>query len=141
MRKLLSLLAAFAMTFSQAAAFEHSIEPVAQVYLSIPFGAPTKQEATPRLGFRVDYGYGSTFDDANARVPYSALDWRLNFDGQTSLFLNGADVGELSRRLNAAEDEGLSAVQWGAIAVGAALAGAIIFWTVSLDDRLDDWGD
>ena len=140
MRKLLSLLAAFAMTFSQAAAFEHSIEPVAQVYLSIPFGAPTKQEATPRLGFRVDYGYGSTFDDANARVPYSALDWRLNFDGQTSLFLNGADVGELSRRLNAAEDEGLSASQWVGIVLGAAAIGSIILLAVALNN-LDDWGN
>ena len=106
LRKLFALLAAFAMTASQALAFDHLTAPVGQVYFSIPFGAPTKQEATPRLGFRVDYGYGSTLDDVRARAPYSPVDWRLNLDGQTSLRLNGVDVGQLPRPLYIAEDGG-----------------------------------
>ena len=99
------------MTASQALAFDHLTEPVGLVYFSIPFGAPTKQEATPWLGFRFDYGFRPGFDDSNARAPYSLADWRLNLDGQTSLRFNGVDVGQLPRLLYAAEDKGPFA--WG----------------------------
>ncbi len=105
MRQRTALVAIFAIITSHAWAFDPSPEVVGQMYLSIPFGAATKQEATPRLGFRVVYDDGPTFADRNARVPYNLLDWRSNLDGQTTLLLNGIDVVQLSRALHAAEDE------------------------------------
>ena len=104
MRKLSALVAIFAVITSHAWAFDPSPEFVGQIYFSIPFGSATKQDVTPRLGFRVVYDDGPTFADRNARAPYNLLDWRSNFDGQTTLLLNGVDVVQLSRSLHAAED-------------------------------------
>ena len=104
MRKILALMAVFAMTASPALAFDHSTGPVGQVYFSIPFGAPTLEQAMPRLGFRFDHGQRQAFDDADGRIPYSLADWSLNLNGQSSLRLNGVDVGRLSRPLSAADD-------------------------------------
>ncbi len=114
------------MTASQALAFDHLTEPVGLVYFSIPFGAPTKQEATPWLGFRFDYGFRPAFDDSNARAPYSLADWRLNLDGQTSLRFNGVVVGQLPRSLYAAGDEGPSALDPGTAAV-IVMAGGLAY--------------
>ncbi len=68
MKNFVTLLAVFAMTISQALAFENSPGPVGQVYFSIPFGASTKQEAMPRLDFRFDHGSRPAFGDASTRV-------------------------------------------------------------------------
>lgn len=55
-----------------------------------------------------DYDDGPSFADRNAPAPYNLLDWRSNFDGQTTLLLNGVDVVQLSHSLHAAEDEELT---------------------------------
>ncbi len=122
MRQMSALVAIFAIITSHSWAFDPSHEVVGQMYLSIPFGAATKQEAAPRLGFRVAYGDGPSFADRNARVPYNLLDWRSNFDGQTTLLLNGVDVVQLSHSLHAAEDEELTSD--GKIVLGVFLVGA-----------------
>ena len=105
MRRLAALVAIFTIINSNAGAFDPSHEVVGQMYFSIPFGAATKQEAIPRLGFRVGFGEALTFADHNTRVPYSVLDWRANLNGQTTLLINGVDVARLSRALYAADDE------------------------------------
>ncbi len=106
MRRLAALVAVFANISSNAWAFDLSPEVVGQIYFSIPFGAATKQEATPRLGFRVGFGEALTFADHQARATYGVLDWRANLEGQTTLLINGVDAAQLSRALYAAEDEG-----------------------------------
>ncbi len=106
MRRLAALVAVFAIISSNAWAFDPSPEVVGQIYFSIPFGAATKQEPTPRLGFRVGYGEGLTFADRNTRMPYSMLDLRSDLNGQTTLLINDVDIAQLSRALYAAEDEG-----------------------------------
>jgi hypothetical protein len=134
-----ALVAIFAIITSHSWAFDPSHEVVGQIYLSIPFGTATKQEATPRLGFRVAYGDGPTFADRNARVPYNLLDWRSNFDGQTTLLLNGVDVVQLSHSLHAAEDEELGTS--GKIVLGVLLAGAVgglVYLAVHTKNCLDD---
>lgn len=108
MRQLSALAAIFAIITSHAWAFDPSPGVVGQIYLSIPFGAATKQDVTPRLGVRVVYDDGPSFADRHARAPYNLLDWRSNFDGQTILLLNGVDVVQLSHSLHAAEDEELT---------------------------------
>ncbi len=134
MRTFFALLAVFAMTASQALAFDHLTGPVGQVYFSIPFGAPTKQEAMPRLGFRFDYGPRPAFDDTGTRVPYSLVDLRLNLDGQTSLRLNGVDVGQLPRPLYAAEGEGLTAGGVVLITLAVVVLGGVLFFCIAGDD-------
>lgn len=111
MRRLAALVAIFTIIGSNAWAFDRSHEVVGQMYFSIPFGAATKQQATPRLGFRVGFGEASTFADRNAadrsaRAPYGVLEWQASLDGRTALLINGIDVAELSRALYAAEDGG-----------------------------------
>ena len=88
MRRLAALVAVFAIISSNAWAFHPSPEVVGQIYFSIPFGAATKQEETPRLGFQVGYGEGLTSANRNARTPYGVLDFRGNVNGQTTLLLN-----------------------------------------------------
>ncbi len=106
MRRLAALVAIFTIIGSNAWAFDPSHEVVGQIYFSIPFGAATKQQATPRLGFRVGFGEASTFADRSERAPYGVLEWQASLDGQTALLINGIDIAELSRALYAAEDGG-----------------------------------
>jgi hypothetical protein len=73
MRRLAALVAIFTIIGSNAWAFDPSHEVVGQIYFSIPFGAATKQQATPRLGFRVGFGEASTFADRSARAPFGVL--------------------------------------------------------------------
>ena len=103
MRQLAALVAVFAIISNHAWAFDHSPEAVGQVYFSIPFGAPTKQEATAHMGFRVAYGDELTFADHNDKVTFTELDWRSNLDGHAALLLNGVEVVPLSRSFSAAE--------------------------------------
>ena len=63
MRQLPALVAIFAIITSHAWAFDPSPDVVGQIYFSIPFGSATKQDVTPRLGFRVVYDDGPTFAD------------------------------------------------------------------------------
>lgn len=119
MRRLIALVATFAIISSNAWAFDPSPEVVGQIYFSIPFGAATKQEGTPRLGFRVGYGEELTFADHQARAQYGVLDWQANLNGQATLLINGVDTAQLSRVLYAAEDEGQTD--------GVSAAGAMIF--------------
>ena len=106
MRRLAALVAVFAIISSNAWAFDPSPEIVGQFYFSIPLGAATKHQETPRMGFQVGYGEEQTFTNRNARTPYGVLDLRANLDGRTALLLNGIDVFQLSRSLYAAESEG-----------------------------------
>ncbi len=139
MRQLSALVAIFAIITSHSWAFDPSHELVGQIYLSIPFGAATKQEATPRLGFRVVYGDGPTFADRNARVPYNLLDWRSNFDGQTTLLLNGVDVVQLSQSLHAAEDGELTSDgKVVLIVLGVAAVGGLVYLAVRAKHCLDN---
>ena len=128
MRRLAALVAIFTIIGSNAWAFDRSHEVVGQMYFSIPFGAATKQQATPRLGFRVGFGEASTFADRNARAPYGVLEWQASLSGQTTLLINGVDVVELSRALYAAEDEGqtdgdVSTAVW--IGLGVVVVGGL----------------
>ena len=139
MRQLSALVAIFAIITNHSWAFDPSHEVVGQMYLSIPFGAATKQEATPRLGFRVAYGDGPTFADRNARVPYNLLDWRSNFDGQTTLLINGVDVVQLSRSLHAAEDEEVTdSGKVVLIALGVAAIGGLVYLAVRTKHCLEN---
>ncbi len=140
MRQMSALVAIFAIITSHAWAFDPSHEAVGQIYFSIPFGAATMQKETPRLGFRVAYGDGPTFADRNARVPYNLLDWRSNFDGQTTLLLNGVDVVQLSQSLNAADDAGLTKNEGIVLAVVVVLAvAAAMAFVVHRDTCNDDF--
>jgi len=134
MRKILALMAVFAITASPALAFDHSTGPVGQVYFSIPFGAPTLEQAMPRLGFRFDHGYRQAFDDADVRIPYSLADWSLNLDGQTSLRLNGVDAGRLSRTLSAAENGGIPAGNKALLGLIGVSIGVGIYFRTGLND-------
>lgn len=130
MRQLSALVAIFAIITSHAWAFDPSPEVVGQIYLSIPFGAATKQDVTPRLGFRVVYDDGPSFADRHARAPYNLLDWRSNFDGQTTLLLNGVDVVQLSQSLHAAEDEDEELTKTGKViltVLGVAAFGGLVY--------------
>ncbi len=140
MRKLSALVAIFAVITSHAWAFDPSPEFVGQIYFSIPFGSATKQDVTPRLGFRVVYDDGPTFADRSARAPYNLLDWRSNFDGQTTLLLNGVDVVQLSQSLNAADDAGLTKNEGIVLAVVVVLAvAAAMAFVVHRDPCNDDF--
>ena len=139
MRKILALMAVFAMTASPALAFDHSTGPVGQVYFSIPFGAPTLEQAMPRLGFRFDHGYRQAFDDADVRIPYSLADWSLNLDGQTSLRLNGVDAGRLSRTLSAADDDGWPSLE--DMTPELVALGFVVFGVVVVAEVGDPFGD
>ena len=137
MRKLAALVTVFALITNHAWAFDSSHEVVGQVYLSIPFGAVTNQAATPRLGFRVDYRDGPTFADRNAQVPHNLLNWRSNLSGQTTLLLNGVDVGQLSQTLHAAEDEGLTDAEVAGIVLGVVAVGVLVLLVVRANEACD----
>ncbi len=144
MQRLAALVAVFAIISSHAWAFHPSPEVVGQIYFSIPFGGATKQEATPRLGFRVAYGEEPSFADRNARVPYSLLDWRSNLDGRTTLLLNGVDVVQLSRSLNAGEgegqtDEGVPTAVW--IGLGIVVIGGLVYIAAEHDGHNEGRGN
>ena len=142
MRKLAALVTIFTLISSHTWAFDSSHEVVGQMYLSIPFGTATKQAATPRLGFRVDYrGNEPTSDifaERKAWVPYNLLNWQPKLDGQHALLLNGVDVVQLSQKLNAAEDEGLTDGQIALIVLGIVAVGGVIYFAVRTEDCLDD---
>jgi hypothetical protein len=104
MRRLLLASAAAAMISGQAAAFEDSTASVAMLYLSFPLGAPTEEDAAPRLGLRLENEYEVTFDDGISRTPYGTLEWRFDTDGQPVLYLNGVNLREISQRLHATDD-------------------------------------
>ncbi len=130
MRRLTALVAVFAIISSNAWAFDPSPEVVGQIYFSIPFGASTKQEATPRLGFRLGYGEELTFADHQARARYAVLDWQANLKGQTTLLINGVDTAQLSRALYAAEDEGQTDGEIGpvlAVVLGIVFIGGLVY--------------
>ena len=130
MRQLAALVAVFAIISNQAWAFDHSPEAVGQIYFSIPFGAASKQEATPHLGFRVTYGDGLTFPDREEPGAYRDLDIRLNLDGQTDLRVNGVNVSQLSFSLYAAEDDGLTHRSlWTGVGI-AAVVGVVVLVAV-----------
>ena len=139
MRRLAALVAVFAIVSSNAWAFDPYPEFVGQMYFSIPIGAATKQEATPRLGFRVGYSDGLIFDDRNARMSYSVVDWQSNLNGRTTLLINGVDVAQLSRVLYAAEDEGQTDGEVALIVLGIGAAiGVLVYVAVQTEDCLDN---
>ena len=103
------LVVLFAMTAGDAFAFDRSTESTAQFYFAIPFWAPTKAEATPRLGFRVGQGReavgytqygtdgdtfagGAAFGNIPFTLPRDTFDFRLGIDGAASLYVNGVDL-------------------------------------------------
>ena len=102
MRRLAALVAIFTIIGGNAWAFDRSHEVVGQMYFSIPFGAATKQQATPRLGFRVGFGEAAAFADRSARAPYGVLEWQASLNGQTTLLINGIDepLAKLLRRVD-----------------------------------------
>ena len=127
MRTLLSLLLAFTMATSQALAFENGPNPVGKIYFSVPFGGPARAQMMPRVGFRIDRSHGPSFTHPGVGTPASLLDWRLDFNGQTNLRLNGVDIGKLQRALHAADGGGWDAGDWAALGLGIVLAGGLAF--------------
>ena len=101
MKKLSGILAVLftLATTGQAFAFDHALQTNAMVYFAIPFGATSKEEATPRFGFSVDYStrVGDSAD-TYALQRINSLDFRLNIAGDASVYSNGVN---LSDRLNA----------------------------------------
>ena len=113
MRKLAFVLAAaFVMAAGQSFAFDGTEErygPRAEVYFTIPLGAPAKARAAPRFGFRFDYGIGeigreALNDEPTAPGSPSFFDLRLGLNGAPSLYLNGVDVAKRQRALYAEDD-------------------------------------
>jgi len=138
MRKLLALLIVFALTAGRAYAFDTPVDFVGKFYFSIPFGATAKREAMPHFGFGVRYDFGHEneliSDGFYAPPPVNLFDWRSDFDGQTSIWLNGVDVAQLSENFNAADDgeNSQTAIIVGAVVV-AALVGLGIYLVVKRD--------
>lgn len=143
MRKLAALVAVLGLIINtgHAWAFEPSKEFVGQMYLSIPFGGPTKQDLTPRLGFRVDYRgdepASDNFAEREAWAPNNLLNWQPKLDGQHALLVNGVDVVQLSQKLNAAEGEGLTDGEIALIVLGVVAVGGLIYLAVRTEDCLD----
>ena len=132
MRKLLALLIVFALTAGRAYAFDNPVDFVGKFYFSIPFGAPTKREAMPHFGFGVGYDFGHENelipDRFHAPPPINLFDWRYDLDGQTSIWLNGVDVAQISDKFNAAEDDAetqTALIVLGVVAV--AVVGVIVY--------------
>ena len=71
-------------------------------------------------------------------VPYNLLNWQPKLDGQHALLLNGVDVVQLSQKLNAAEDEGLTDGQIALIVLGIVAVGGVIYLAVRTEDCLDN---
>lgn len=112
-------------TTGQAFAFDGSPETNAQVYFAIPFGAPSKAEATPRFGFSVDYGRQWN-DNAGAYQlkPVHNLDFRLDIAGDASVYSNGVNLSDRMNALYAAGDDDMMAgwlIPLGVIGVGLAV--------------------
>lgn len=145
MKKISVLLAApLAAAAGDALAFDDSDKASVQVYFAIPLGAPSKQEATPWLGFRVDRDGMFTNDDrfvddgATLTSLPAVLDLRFDLGGQTSLQLNGVDLEQRIQALYAAEGEGGLPAYVIPLAFAGAIAITVIAVTVADDDDDDD---
>ncbi len=110
MRKLAFVLAAsLVMAAGQSFAFDGTEErygPRAQVYFTIPLGAPAKAKDSPRFGFRFDFGPKDMgreplYNEPTAPESPRFFDLRLGLNGAPSLYLNGVDVEQRRRALYA----------------------------------------
>ena len=106
MNKLLVVaLAALALASGNAFAFDPFGNSRAEVYFTIPFGGPTKSDATPRFGFRVDRTDGRMFVDNGTPLPPNFIDLTYNLDGVTTFSLNGVDLRRTGQTLYATDEE------------------------------------
>ena len=93
-------------TTGQAFAFDHALQTNAMVYFAIPFGATSKEEATPRFGFNIDYGVRvGESADAYALQRINSLDFRLNIAGDASVYSNGVNLSDRLNALYASDDD------------------------------------
>ena len=114
---MVAAVALVALTAGDAWAFDNSREPGALLYFTLPFGAQTKQEAAPKIGFRIGItgdsyqtsssGYDpfSAFDAAPVRVRVSLFDFGVRLDDTMTFNLKGMDIGQSGSALYADDGE------------------------------------
>ena len=104
MNKLLVVaLTALALASGNAFAFDPFGNSRAEVYFTIPFGGPTKSDATPRFGFRVDRTDGRMFLDNATPLPPNFIDLTYDLAGVTTFNLNGVNLQRTGRALYATD--------------------------------------
>ena len=137
MRRLAFVLAAsFVMAAGQSFAFDGTEERYgsrAEVYFTIPLGAPAKAQDSPRFGFRFDFGIGDMGRESLNKEPTAPesprfFDLRLGLNGASSLYLNGVDVEQRRRALYAEHGgEGDDLISEYAIPIGIIVLGMGVY--------------